>query len=158
MSVVSRQIASWLIIIDGSCLCEPNIYIHKNCVNFLALCLHAFSYVTIFEVFYKSYWPYLTSRTTIAKVVRCQLHISCDILTLISRFKHCSKSLTWPLENHICSLLVLNHMTRWPKVQQVGVSYGVFSNIAQNHYSRLQEVIPDHYWPQLVWKDGQHWN
>ena len=46
-------------------------------------------------------------------------------------FKHCSKSLIWPLGSHIWSLFALIHMQIWPKSKLGQVVVGL--NIIQNH-------------------------
>ena len=64
------------------------------------------------------------------------------------QFKHCSKSLIWPLGSHSWSLFAQIHMKSLPKVKSGQI--GVDSNIAQNHTSSIYDVIYGHYLPQFT--------
>ena len=65
-------------------------------------------------------------------------------------FKHCSKSLIWPLGSHSWSLFAQIHtcMKCLPKVKSGQI--GVDSNITQNHTSSIYSVIYGHYLPQFT--------
>ena len=60
-----------------------------------------------------------------------------------SQFKHCSKSLNWPLGSHSWSLFAQIHMKSLPKVKSGQI--GVDSNIAENHISSIYNVIYGYY-------------
>ena len=79
-----------------------------------------------------------------------------EIRSNLSRFKHCSKSFMQPIGSHYRSLFAPIHMKSWTKSKLGKIGVGL--NIAQNHSSSLQEVLPVHYLPHITCKVDQKWN